>query len=264
MRLTASEKGMRFVDSHTHSTFSVDSTADPEQLCESALRHGLLGICITDHLDHCPTDDGFGFYRPEAYFSEIERLRERYAGRLKVLYGLEFGDPQKYQKQFETFCKRPYDTIIGSVHFWHEDMQVDVLAKQVPFEIAMEHYFEAVLDSVAFGGFDVLGHLGFPKKYYGREITYYDTMVVADILSLAIKNGIALECNTSSMTQGLEEPSANKAMIEQYIALGGRLATLGSDAHRPEDVASNFETVYDWYESRLQYGYFENRKFQPI
>ena len=38
-------------DTHLHTHFSGDSDATPEDMIQSAMKKGLSGICITDHLD---------------------------------------------------------------------------------------------------------------------------------------------------------------------------------------------------------------------
>lgn len=250
-----------FVDCHIHSRFSIDSASEPEQICQSAVKCGLAGICITDHLDHCPADAGFGYYNPRAYFEQIDRVRDRYSDRLQILCGIEFGDPHRFPWQFDKYAKLPYDCIIGSVHYWYRDMRVEDLPPSVPFEEAMEAYFLAVEASLRFGGFEILGHLGFPKKYYQREITAYDQDVVDSILSLCVRNDVALEINTSSMTQGMPEPSPNNELTNRYIAMGGQRATLGSDAHTAENVGSCFKCIWERYGTQLRFGHFENRQF---
>ena len=38
-------------DFHMHCSFSSDSPTEPEEMIESAINHGLSGICFTDHQD---------------------------------------------------------------------------------------------------------------------------------------------------------------------------------------------------------------------
>ena len=39
-------------DTHLHTRYSGDSTAEPEDMVQAALQHGLDGICFTDHIDY--------------------------------------------------------------------------------------------------------------------------------------------------------------------------------------------------------------------
>lgn len=38
-------------DTHMHTRYSTDSEAEPSEMAKEAIRRGLEGICITDHLD---------------------------------------------------------------------------------------------------------------------------------------------------------------------------------------------------------------------
>ena len=45
-------------DTHTHSKYSADSSAEPQEMLQAALRSGLAGLCVTDHFD-CDRIPGF-------------------------------------------------------------------------------------------------------------------------------------------------------------------------------------------------------------
>ena len=38
-------------DTHTHSKYSADGSAEPQEMLQAALRGGLAGLCVTDHFD---------------------------------------------------------------------------------------------------------------------------------------------------------------------------------------------------------------------
>ena len=65
---------------HTHSTFC-DGAGTPEQMVAAALGKGFAALGFSSHSDMV-TDIG-------AYKSEIRRLREKYAGRIRILCGIE-------------------------------------------------------------------------------------------------------------------------------------------------------------------------------
>jgi histidinol-phosphatase (PHP family) len=47
------------------------------------------------------------------------------------------------------------------------------------------------------------------------------------------------EVNLSSLRQSLPEPMPAEWVVARYAELGGRTMALGSDAHRPEHIASH-------------------------
>ena len=229
------------LDLHVHSIFSDDCRQPMEGHCERALELGLDGLCFTEHQDFDPNTLIPGYYNPEAYFEELYRLREKYAGRLTILAGLEFSEPHVYQKELEHAQKLPYDFILGSVHYWMgslfpsqmRDMKMDPL-------LCYKRYWEQMLQMVRHGGIDGVAHLDFPKRYFRR--LDYDPAMMDEIFAAMLKNNLVLEINTSSLrVPGIDETLPGKALLQRYIAQGGRHATLGSDAHEAQFLYADIE-----------------------
>src|SRR3954453_16790057 len=111
----------RFVfDYHVHTTCSVDCVTPIESSCQAAIDHGVTEIAFTDHVDHQPADEGFGFYKPEVYFESVDRMREKYGDRLTILYGAEVDYHDDTRPEVERFMRaygHRYDFVIGSVHY---------------------------------------------------------------------------------------------------------------------------------------------------
>lgn len=61
-------------------------------------------------------------------------------------------------------------------------------------------YWQEVLKTVQAGEFDVLGHIDFPKRYYGE--IYYTEAVMKEIFSTLVEKDMILEINTSSLRKG--------------------------------------------------------------
>lgn len=75
---------MYTVDLHNHTVFSYDGSNTPEEIIENAINSGIDVIGITDH------QFSIGTGLPE-YYEYIQHCRIKYAGRIKVLCGLEIG-----------------------------------------------------------------------------------------------------------------------------------------------------------------------------
>ena len=56
------------------------------------------------------------------------------------------------------------------------------------------------------------------------------------LFSLIIEKNIALEINTSGLRQSIGETLPGEDLLRKYYDMGGRLITMGSDAHKPEDI----------------------------
>lgn len=105
-------------------------------------------------------------------------------------------------------------------------------------------YWQEVLKTVQAGGFDVLGHIDFPKRYYGE--IYYTEAVIKEIFSTLLEKDIILEINTSSLRKGHAQTMPGKELLEIYRVNGGKYVTIGSDAHIVEDIGAD-----DWSAKQL-------------
>ena len=231
---------MTLADLHVHSTFSVDGDDEIDALCRAAVDRGLGAICITEHYDLNPSDEGYGYYRYEAYSTALAAARERYAGRLEVLKGIEFGEPHRYSAQFEWARAQDFDVILGSVH-WLGDTWIGDrgLVDGMRLSAVFERYYREVLAAVRHGGFDVLAHLDLPKRYW--KAGHEPDGLLDEVLAAMIDQGIALEINTSPLRRGLSETCPGPTLLARYVSRGGRLMTLGSDAHRTAEVGADLD-----------------------
>ena len=221
-------------DFHIHTNFSFDSKADMEKYIQTAIEKNMYSVCFTDHVDLNKNDDGYKFYNPQKYFEDLNRLKEKYANQIKVYSGIEFGEPHVYTEDFKYLSALPYDFIIGSVH-WMGDMfpcKEKYSAKEY-FSV----YWEEVMNTVKHGGFDSLGHVDFPKRYFGEM--YYSEEKVREIFKLLLDKDMVIEINTSSLRKGLNETMPGREMLALYRDCGGKYVTIGSDAHEEKDVGAD-------------------------
>lgn len=156
-----------------------------------------------------------------------------------ICSGIEFSEPHLYNNKLQELSKYPYDYIIGSVH-WIGDMFPchEVREKYLAKEFYLL-YWNEVLEMVRNGGFDCVGHIDFPKRYYGE--IYYEEKVIKEIFKEMIDKNIILEINTSSLRKGIDESMLGKELLQLYIKCGGEYVTVGSDAHDIKDLGADFE-----------------------
>lgn len=234
-------------DSHLHTSFSTDSEAAPEEVIEAAIRAGMTNLCITDHYDpDYPT--GEFMIDPDAYWEKMSRLRDKYRDRIRVRIGLEIGLlPDHHDQILEITESEPFDYVIGSVHVM--DGLDPYYRDQYPGTDAemYRRYFEVMLEDLhRTEGYQALGHLDYVVRYgYERDKEYsYDRFrdVIDPVLQEIVDRNIALEVNTSALTKGMSAPNPHPDVIRRYLELGGRMITLGSDAHDAR-VGANFDRV---------------------
>ena len=266
-------------DNHSHTQYSGDVPQGKgnsvRELCIAAIEKGLDGIAITDHFDIDGIFDGsFPPLDHESVARDIAEAREEFKGKIKLLHGIELGQAIHMPKESELQLQsQPYDIVLGSLHAVYGiiDFYDTPLASMTEKEYMhlWDQYLEEMLDTIAWGKFDVLTHITYPKRYYlsngitdfpdiknrGRE--YFEP-----ILKAVIDKGITLECNTSGLRQIMGECLPNEDLLRFYYELGGRDVTLGSDAHKACDLGANFAEATEMLKSIgfTHLAKFESRK----
>ncbi|MGH2615647.1 MAG: histidinol-phosphatase HisJ family protein [Thermomicrobiales bacterium] len=240
-------------DYHVHSSFSVDCTIPIAASCQAAIAAGVTEIAITDHVDHVPADPGFGYYRPDDYFRELDRVRGRFAGQLMVLRGAEIDFNTESAEAVERFVAEygnEYDFVIGSVHYSPDGAMIfpDYFASRTQDDVFLP-YFDQVQMAVETGWFDTIGHLDLPKRYAPKTHRDYDPAQYRErllpIFDAMIERGVAFEINTSGLRQMPKTSMPGPAVVRWYVDRGGTLITTGTDSHAAQTVGAGLAKTLD-------------------
>lgn len=233
-------------DYHVHTYYSDDSECPMEAMAKKAVQVGLEEIAFTEHVDYGVKTDLNCDY--ENYFKELERIRQKYQGKLTVRAGIKFGvqlhTMERFQQDYE---KYPFDFVILSNHqvddreFWNYEFQKG--KTQEEFQCA---YYEATYEVVKrYKNYSVLGHLDMIKRY-DQHGEYPDEKImgfVDKILGQVIADGKGIEVNTSSFKYGLKDLMPSRAILRRYYELGGKILTIGSDTHDTAHLGDHIEDV---------------------
>lgn len=226
-------------DLHVHTEFSCDSEAKIEDYASKAIKDGISQICFTDHVDCNKNDYGYNYYNPEAYFKQIDAEKIKFAGQVDLLCGMEFGEPHLYYEKLQELSRNPYDFIIGSIHWVGDMFPCQEVRNEYSAKEFYTLYWKEVLNTVKVGGFDALGHIDFPKRYYGE--IYYREQDLAEIFKNLVDKNMVIEVNTSSLRKGCDETMPGRELLEIYRDNGGNYITIGSDSHLVEDLGADYE-----------------------
>lgn len=234
-------------DYHVHTSYSPDSKMEPEDAVRAAIAAGVTEICFTEHMDlghHMELYDR----APDFVGMEetISRLRKKYPD-MKIRKGIEVGYiPDTANQTAEVLSGQKFDFVLLSTHC------ADGLDCGLPESkrgrdkiTAYKRYLETVYDSVVDDRltehYDCISHIGYIAKglHYEENSFPYELFpeLMDKILSEIIKKGKGIEVNTSGIDRGghvLPHPS----IIRRYRELGGRIITIGSDAHKSEKVGA--------------------------
>lgn len=244
---------MFFADYHTHSDFSSDSDTPMEENIKKAISIGLKEIAATDHIDFDYPDPDYPFlFDYEPYSKEIERLRNKYKGQIKILKGVEIGiQPHVMNQITDLVSKNRYDFIIGSTHVVQDgyDLCVHDFFDGKTQNEAYGQYFDEVLHNVKnYDFFNVYGHIDFINRYgdYQNKVIDYKLFMptITKIFKTLIEKSKGIEVNTSGYRYGVGGPHPQFELIKLYHDLGGKIITVGSDTHKPEQMAYKFDEAY--------------------
>ena len=221
------------LDYHVHTAFSDDSDERMESMCQRAVELGLDEVCFTEHLDFDALS--LGYYKPDAYFAELERLREEFDGKLVIRAGLEISEPHDHQKELEEAHGRPYDFILGALHYWMGGIFPSVMRDRgMDLRKCCAAYWREMKKMAAIPGYDCVAHFDFPIRFFGE--IFYDPDEIDEIFTLLVQNETLIELNASSLFRGVAEPMPGRVLLERYRACGGKYVTLGSDAHSAQQL----------------------------
>jgi histidinol-phosphatase (PHP family) len=250
-------------DTHLHTEFSCDSQMNCRQATRAAQKLG-IGIIITEHLDldypENPEEFIFDF---REYFDAFGPLRQE--GRL--LLGLELGlRAECVEKNREIIKGWPFDEIVGSIHVVDGlDIYSPAYCKNREKKSAYGRYLATMAECVRdFDGFDTLGHVDYICRYaaYGDPELYigdfYDEWTA--VCSELLRKEKTLEINTRRFDrQAAVEALA--PLYRRYREMGGKYVTVGSDAHRAENVGRGLAAAWDMAESvGLRPVYYKERQ----
>ncbi len=252
-------------DFHLHTRVSFDSQAAAVDMATAARNLGVKEICFTDHRDYTPEMDMV--FDWDDYHAEYDHLE---VPGILIRRGVEYGLTPHNQAQLRLdLQKRPFDFVLGSVHLVDG---VDVY--MAPYwvdktpEEAVRIFLETTLETVRVQeDYDVLGHLTFISKARAnptKELLRYGDhrMMFDEILRELVRHDKGMELNTSGIDR-CGGPLPTLDFFQRFHELGGRIVTVGSDAHDPRRAGQYTREMVQ--ELQKIFGYvctFENR--QPI
>lgn len=261
-----------YADYHLHCEYSDDSNEPMENQIQQAIALGLDEMCFTDHVDYGikrDWDDPEGIIIRHAiehgkevdlilanvnypkYFEALNMNQKKYASSISIKKGLEFGIQSITVDAFEklyALYQDDLDFVLFSMHqvnnleFWTQDFQKGKTQK----EYNDEYYKEIYQTMQMFHHYSCLAHLDLLARYDENGIYPFENEkdIIAEILKYAIRDGKGIEINTSSWKYGLKDTQPSRAILKLYKDLGGKIITVGSDAHETKYLASHIKDAY--------------------
>lgn len=241
---------MYLCDIHSHTKLSPDSRAELSDTARAAIAAGLQEFCVTDHCDLLgPKGQARrnGFHWPAAK-EQYHTVKAALEGSLTLRLGLELGSAPLNPGQARAILAQggeEVDFVLGSLHNWigleegqdfyYSDFCGNPGLARQAVENALDHTWTLVAECP--DCYDSLAHIVYPLRYIRRDgiglsLADYEERV-RTIFSEVAKTDRAMEVNTC---RG-RDLDCWLPLLRWFKECGGKLVTVGADAHRPQDVA---------------------------
>jgi histidinol-phosphatase (PHP family) len=258
---------MSFFNLHTHSKFC-DGTGDPEDYITMALDLGFHTLGFSSHAP-VPFKNNFAI-KDEAklldYCHTVERLREKYQGRISVMLGLELDYISGISNDFREIKEKCHlDYTIGSVHLvrngnndglWFIDGPKvesydsglrDVFNGDV--RAAINAYYHQVNTMILTQKPDIIGHFDKIKmhnrgRYFGEDEPWYRELVM-QLVDVIKRTGTVVEVNTRGIYKKRSSDLYPGKWILEILREQKIPLTLSSDAHRPDEINGYYKETLD-------------------
>ena len=235
---------------HTHTAFS-DGKNTPEEMVLTAIAKGWHTIGFSDH-SYTPFDLSYCMKREnyDAYRAEILLLKEKYKGRIDVLYGTEFDyySPAGLKEGFDYFIAGVHYIQAGGVYY-AVDHCVEATLQGISEGCGgdqneyVRRYYEnvagcAALKPLYVAHFDLLTKFGVID-----ETTAYYRKTALEALDALLDASLPVEINTGAMARKKKDvPYPAKFLLDRVAERNGRVI-LGSDCHDAEYLDYAFDAA---------------------
>ncbi len=256
--------------------FSPDAGQTIEELINGAKSQEIKRVSITEHYDmDYPHKDEIFTFDLEEYgktFPKWRELTESLNGP-ELLMGIEIGwQPHLNDRINETVKALPFDTIILSDHLFGG---IDVYYNKDCLTMTREVRHKEYIGTLArmcdeIDDFDICAHYDYINRYTDDKsaaVFYQDCPDEFDkLFEVLISKGKALEINTSSIfsqkAKGAVYDMPDPEIIKRYLSMGGKLITIGSDAHKSDRIGLLFAETAKYLKSLgvNEIFYFKGRK----
>lgn len=245
---------MELCDKHVHTIFS-DGKNTPEEVVIEAIARGMDTIGFSDHA-YTAFDESWCMKKGDIplYRASIAELRARYAGRIKILCGIE----QDFYSEEPT---EGFDYVIGSVHYLRTgeeyipvDESPEILRAAAKKHFGgdiyalIEEYYRTVARVVEKTGADIIGHFDLITKFNEGGALFDEanprylaaSRGAADAL---LRTGRPFEINNGAISRGYRTSPYPSLALRDYIRQKGGSFVLSSDSHAKETLCFKFEAL---------------------
>jgi histidinol-phosphatase (PHP family) len=234
------------INYHVHTPLCNHATGSMLDYIHEAIRLGLKEICFLDHLTLNPADRGLTMAPEEVafYVQAARNLAHRFRDEIGVKVGLEIDFHSDFIALFNHISGTfDFDVIGGSVHYLGP---MDIVTRRGDWgtgkgdpDAVYGQYFEVLNCMLDHDFFDMVCHFDLPKKF-GRLPNESFEDKIDGLLTRIKDKGLVLEVNTGGYGHPAGEAYPSGDILNKCFQRGIPV-TLGSDAHRPDQLIFHYD-----------------------
>lgn len=234
------------INYHVHTTLCNHATGTMPDFIRKAISLKLAEICFLDHLTLNPEGKGLTMAREEValYFHATRNLAHQYRNAISVKVGLEIDFHPDFVGIFNSIVETfDFDVIGGSVHYLGE---IDIVTRNSDWakgkgetNAIYDRYFKQMNLMLDHPFFDVVCHFDLLKKFGRLPQKSFGCEIDGLLAKIKAKN-LVLEVNTSGYELSVKEAYPSAEILKKCYRIGIPV-TLGSDAHKPNQLVAHYE-----------------------
>ena len=248
---------MKYTNYHTHSKWC-DGKGNPEAYVIEAIKRGMYALGFSIH-SPVPFKSVWNakYENLMFYLSEIEQLKEKYKGQIRIYSGMESDFIEDIVSP-STYKHLGLEYTIGGVHFlkkFNEKEYFDFDDSPEKFqrgideifngkvELMVKFYYEQVIKMLETDPPDIISHLDLIMKF-NKDNRFFNSSekwykdIVMQTLEIISKNNCILEINSRSFMKGLLSEFHPATWIIKESKKMNIPFILCADAHKPHEVNS--------------------------
>jgi histidinol-phosphatase (PHP family) len=246
-----------YIDLHVHTKRCHHAEGDLEDYIKEAIKNKIKIIGFSEHAPlPFDLDKRLSLEEAKKYVQDVENLKIKYEGQIKILCGFEVDYLEQFEDQIREFVESiNTDFFLGSIHFINKNNKIAKIwdYKEVfNNKNIQEEYFNSMIKAIETGLFDSISH---PDLIFRSGLTEENLKQQFNkIFKILSKNNVNYEINCSGffktkysnkkdkMTPG---GFLSKLNILEASKLGVRF-TIGSDAHKIQDLGKGIDKMLDF------------------
>lgn len=232
------------VNYHTHTTRCMHATGTDEEYVLAALSAGFDVLGFADHapfpFPHYISPIRMNTYRLQEYLKSLQELRDRYAGQIELLTGLECEYFPRYRDHILRMRDMGVRYYVLGQHYADSEEETPYTGNECVTDDGVKRYGEATVRAIRTGLFCCVAHPDLMMRHRTDEQWNAACEEAADaICQAALEMNIPLEYNLLGLDymQNGRSRGYPSAPFWQYTSKWNNPVILGVDAHTPAMLA---------------------------